>query len=78
MADDIGRAIIVDEAVVEVLSRPAYGGGDGVVVGQRRVPALVRLGADGDGLDVAVGGDGRDEQRSCGQGGGSVHLHNGA
>ena len=60
-----------DKAVVKVIGLPAYGGGDGVLVLEGCIPALVLLAADEDTLDVAVGchkGRNKEEEGKHGEG----------
>lgn len=59
VADDVdaGEAVGGYEAVVEVVGLPAYGCGDGGLVFERGVPALVCDAVGDDFVDVAVGCD---------------------
>lgn len=73
VAGNVGgtKGIGAHEAVVQVVGAPANGLGNGVLVAEGSVPALVRLAVSDDGFDVAVGGDeggddGGNEERAHG------------
>jgi len=54
---DLAEAVGAHEAVVEVVCLPSDGGGDGVLVLESSVPALVLRAISDDFVDMAVGSD---------------------
>tara|TARA_R110002003_G_scaffold244_1_gene17402 strand:- start:7522 stop:7788 length:267 start_codon:yes stop_codon:yes gene_type:complete len=65
MAHDVHarKSVWGDEAVVEVVRLPAYGGRDGALILQGRVPALVCDAICDDLVDVAMGSNERWERK---------------
>jgi hypothetical protein len=57
------KSVRSDEAVVEVVRLPAYGGRDGALILQRRVPALVCDAICDNFVDVTMGSDERWERK---------------